>query len=129
MSIANLINKIKRKVSIDTSMIMYLCIIVGVGISSFGLGRLSINDQTTKASLMQGVINSKQSLSAEPIDLKLGSQDSSVKVKRYVASKNGKLYYSLDCSGAKRIKPENQIFFSTNEEAEKSGFSLSSNCK
>jgi hypothetical protein len=35
----------------------------------------------------------------------------------------------LGCSGANRIKPENEIWFSTKEEAEKSGFTLSTTCK
>jgi len=51
------------------------------------------------------------------------------KEKRYVASKNGKLYYSLGCSGAKRISEKNKIWFATSEEAEKSGFTFSSSCK
>jgi hypothetical protein len=49
--------------------------------------------------------------------------------RRYVASKNGKMYYSLGCSGAKRIKKENEVWFSTSLDAEKSGYTRSSTCK
>lgn len=46
-----------------------------------------------------------------------------------VASKNGTKYYSLGCSGAKRIKEENKIFFASVTEAQKAGLSPSSTCK
>ena len=39
MSITNFMHKIKDNTGIDKVTILYLCIIVGVGISSFGLGR------------------------------------------------------------------------------------------
>jgi len=130
MSIPDLIHKIKSKTDIDKSTILFLFIIVGVGISSFGLGRLSLNndlnvknDITTysEENLLENQnVNSIPTGIAEPIQMK---------EKRYVASKNGKMYYSLGCSGAKRIKPENEVWFATSEDAEKSGFALSSTCK
>ncbi len=46
-----------------------------------------------------------------------------------VASKNGTKYYSLNCSGAKRIKEENKIFFASAGDAQKAGLSPSSTCK
>ncbi len=130
MSIHNLIYKIKSKTGIDRMTFMYLLIIVGVGISSFGLGRLSaINDSSTMGNNMP--INQPEgSLEA------LNTKDSNTPItqvnpseKRYVASKNGKMYYSLGCSGTNRIKPENEVWFSTKEQAEKSGYALASACK
>ena len=131
MSIHNLFDKIKSKFGIDNTTILYLCIIVGVGISSFGLGRLSVNDRIVKGNDIR-VLNDNQSLSGDQnnsLSENSITQSEGQREKRYVASKNGKMYYSLGCSGAKRIKPENEVWFSTSEEAEKSGYQLSSMCK
>lgn len=133
MSIPNLIHKIKSKTGLDKSTILFLFIIVGVGISSFGLGRLSIDDSlkvknniTTHEAenLLENkkIDSTENSKIIESIPLQTGE-------KRYVASKNGKMYYSLGCSGAKRIKPENEVWFSSKTDAEKSGYVLSSTCK
>jgi len=46
----------------------------------------------------------------------------------YVASKNGKKYYPLSCSGANRIKDENKIYFNTQALAESAGYSKAANC-
>ena len=43
--------------------------------------------------------------------------------KTYVASKTGKKYYEADSPAAKRIKKENRIEFSSEEEAKKEGYS------
>ena len=57
------------------------------------------------------------------------TKDDEIKERRYVASKNGKMYYPLGCASAKRIKPENEVWFSTENEAIKSGYTKSSMCK
>lgn len=130
MSIPNLIYKIKSKISIDKDAFMYLFIIVGVGIGCFGLGRISINnDINIKNDIAikqeQNLLNIKNTKEPNPnINPQVQSQE-----KRYVASKNGKMYYSLGCSGAKRIKLENEVWFSTKSDAEKSGYTFASACK
>lgn len=48
---------------------------------------------------------------------------------QYVASKNGTKYYLPSCSGAKRIKEENKVYFSSKEEAEAQGLEPAKNCK
>jgi len=48
--------------------------------------------------------------------------------KKIVASKNGKRYYFLHCSGVKRIKEANKIYFISESEAKKRGLTLASNC-
>lgn len=47
---------------------------------------------------------------------------------KYVGSVNGTKYYPLGCSGAKRIKSENQILFVTMDEAETAGYTKSTTC-
>jgi hypothetical protein len=131
MSINDFMNKIKDKIGIDKTAILYLFIIVGVGISSFFLGRI-----TTENNLNSNDIKSDISI-IEKVDLKEKENKEfdtipevrEVKEKLFVASKNGKMYYTIGCSGAKRIKEENQIWFATEIDAQKSGYSLSLTCK
>lgn len=47
---------------------------------------------------------------------------------RVVASKNSDKYHYSWCSGGKRIKPENQIWFASAQEAEAKGLVLAGNC-
>lgn len=47
---------------------------------------------------------------------------------RVVVSKNSDKYHYGWCSGAKRIKPENQIWFNSAKEAESKGYVLAGNC-
>lgn len=125
-------NKIKSKTGIDKVTIMYLLIIIGVGISSFGLGRISLNNSFNENNDSDMAIKEtenlleNQNITNNEIFL---TQPTQPREKRYVASKNGKMYYNLDCSGAKRINPENEVWFNTSEDAEKSGYTLSSTCK
>lgn len=127
MSINDFINKIKGKLTVDTFTIMCLFVIVGVGVSAFGLGRLSVidnlkNDQVVTISDNNILLNSEIEK-----NIKYTSENS--KEKRYVASKNGKLYYTIGCSGSQRISVKNQIWFASILDAEKSGYSFSSSCK
>lgn len=45
-----------------------------------------------------------------------------------VASRNGTKYHLPSCPGAKQIKPENKITFSSPKEAEAAGYEPASNC-
>lgn len=46
----------------------------------------------------------------------------------YVASINGSAYYRISCTGVKRIREENRIFFATAKEAEETGYRPAKNC-
>ena len=46
----------------------------------------------------------------------------------YVASKSGTKYHLPGCSGAKRIKEENKVWFDTKEQAAAAGYTPASNC-
>lgn len=48
---------------------------------------------------------------------------------QYVASKKGTKYHFPWCPGAKAMNEDNKIWFSTQEEAEKAGYTKASNCK
>lgn len=45
-----------------------------------------------------------------------------------VGSKNGSKYHLPECSGAKRIKEENKVWFATVEDAKKAGYTAAANC-
>jgi len=130
MSIPNLIYKIKRKTGIDKSTLIYLCVIIGVGIGSFGLGRISVDDDSYNNNDLQKIgemnVIDNQNENNDGVSI---IQAQSTGERNYLASKNGKMYYNVGCSGASRIKEENKIWFSTKEEAEKSGYTISSTCK
>lgn len=130
MSIPNIIHKIKGNTGVDKLTVLYLFIIIGVGIGSFGLGRLSVNNNLGGSSDVTAMATKpyveNQNIKDDKI---LETKSMSFTEKRYVASKNGKMYYSLGCSGAKRIKPENEVWFSTSDDAEKAGYTKSTTCK
>ncbi|MEI8223736.1 MAG: hypothetical protein WCG20_01290 [bacterium] len=63
----------------------------------------------------QGTVKSPQTLSPTPDG-------------NYIGSKTGKTYYTKDCKGINRIKPENRVYFITQQEAQSQGRSLSKTC-
>ena len=105
---------------------------INIGLIGFGLGRLSLSNVSNK-----NIVNGQNTITENNLVENQNTSNDIVQTvpsvqsgeKRYVASKNGKMYYSLGCSGAKRIKPENEVYFSTKGDAEKSGYSFSSSCK
>lgn len=130
MSINDFTNKIKKKLDIDTFTVLCLFVIVGVGIGSFGLGRLSVAVESPQGHDEIKIIDTQFPVISENINQSIINNTIDIqREKRYVASKNGKLYYSFGCSGAKRIIEKNMVWFSTKEEAEKSGYEFSSSCK
>lgn len=122
MSITNLSNKIKSKINFDKQVFLLIIVVVLVGGASFGLGRLSVNGEREDNVIIENKVVNDQETGYNKEEALNGE-------KRYVASKNGTKYYSRDCSGANRIKLENQIWFKNREDAEKSGFTYSSTCK
>lgn len=134
MSIPNLWNKIKGSTGIDKITIMYLFIVVGVGIACFGFGRLSTLSTTRQHSLpvvisgqaaQAGASVSSGKTTVSTTEL---STESSIE-KKYVASKNGKLYYPSSCKASNRIKEENRVWFGTEKDAAQAGYTPSPSCK
>jgi len=134
MSINDFMNKIKGQIGIDGNTALIIIILIFVGLCSFGLGRLSReggsqNSNTTldnkNAVSVKGEIGKSNQVESSTKNLVSNSQ----KEKMYVASKNGKLYYGANCSGANRIKLENQIWWSSEQEAMDAGYTKASSCK
>ncbi len=51
----------------------------------------------------------------------LGEKPSESQEKPFVGSKNSDVYHKTDCPDAERIKPENRVFFASEEEAQEDG--------
>ncbi|MCK4387048.1 MAG: hypothetical protein KAV41_03140 [Candidatus Pacebacteria bacterium] len=144
-SIKEKLNKIKAAGErlIDNQAIFTILIIVLVAFSSFGLGRLSkieenktplaIYDNATPnynlASITQAT-EGGESVEVQPrLPDRQAPQVGLINGGKYVASKNSDKYHAPWCSGAKRIKEENKIWFNSKEEAEKAGYKPAGNCK
>ena len=130
--------KTKTKLATENKTIFTLLIILTVAFSSFGLGRLSkiTTDNipisihnTNNLATMSNSVGDSDTISVESIDVE-SPQILSLQIGgKYVGSKNSDKYHAPWCSGAQRIKEENQIWFATKEEAELAGYSPASNCK
>jgi len=87
-----------------------------VALASFGLGRLSATE------------------AARPI-VSVGQAPEETEIRPMhagglvVASKNGSVYHFPWCAGASQIAVANQVWFTTEEAAQKAGYTPSKNCK
>ncbi len=133
-----MLKKIKGSGAIDKTTIMYLFVVIGVGIASFGLGRLSVGTSSGEVSdiaiMQQGKAYIPESPRSRSAILKnnnssTASTSQSGIDKNYLASKNGKLYYPNGCKSANRIKEENRVWFANASDAEQAGYSPSTSCK
>ncbi len=122
--------------------ILIVLIVILVGLASFELGRLSKEDSSGGLKIENGdqtanVLTSTENGSNMPIyDVSNTSSNDTNTTnstnstgKNYFASSRGKKYYSVNCSAGKTIKEANKVFFTTGEEAEKAGYTLSSACQ
>src|SRR3990167_4197365 len=110
------------------NLFLSLVIILVAGLS-FGIGRLSVigkrepvkmeYDPELTTNNSQPTTNIASVITATQIQ----SSDTTV-----VVSKNGSKYHFLHCSGAKQIKEENKIVFSSPSAAEAAGYTLATNC-
>jgi len=119
MTIQEFTLKIKNIFSPD---VIVVIIIILVGFSSFGLGRLSVienSKDTVRVEIDQSAVI------AESIKY----EDTTLVGGKFVASKNSTIYHFPWCSGAKRIAEKNKIYFNSKEEAKSAGYRKAANCK
>jgi len=60
---------------------------------------------------------------------RMNTENESQNKLKIVASKSGKRYYFLHCSGVKRIKEANKIYFKSENDAKKRGLTIAANCE
>ena len=87
-----------------------------VGATSFGLGRLSMVEEVHPPVSIGQAPSSTASR-----EMPLGGQ--------FVASRTGTVYYFPWCGGAQNIKLENQRWFSSEKQAQAAGLRPAKNCK
>jgi len=127
MSITNSMEKIKQFIASDKGKdILIVIIVILVGIASFELGRLSKESSSGDLKIINTQTGEYPSQD-QGVSVIL-SQNSNSTGKTFFASNKGSKYYSLGCSAGKTIKQENRIYFTTGEEAQAAGYTLSSSC-
>lgn len=128
----NLSNIKKWGIAYRTDIVLGVAIFL-ISIISFGLGRISVVWEAHPPVAIEIPPDSKTSeyraAEASPSNAHITAEEGTASISSaYVASKNGTAYYLSTCSGAKRIKLENLITFSTKEEAEAAGYKPAGNC-
>ncbi len=107
-----------------------ILIVVLVGLSCFGIGRLSKESSSSGIKIEYPTQeNATVGLSNTTLNTSPNSIISTKTSQNYFASKNGHKYYPSGCSAGKTIKDGNKIYFNSPAEAEKAGYELSSSCK
>lgn len=110
-------------------------LLVGTGLASFWLGRMSVTSATRDSVRICTVEGSTLATEVRPPTpgpshtLTQPAQAVQALEGEYVASREGEAYHLPWCSGAQRIKPENRVWFATQEEAQQAGYRPAANCK
>ena len=120
--------KIKSWLEVNKKDVYLAFIVTSVALIGFAIGRISalaeekFEIQISGANIIDA--ESIKTIDDSPVETKKGEKASG----RIVVSKNGEVYHLESCSGAKRIKEENKIYFSSIEEAMKAGYRPAANC-
>lgn len=95
---------------------VYGLIIITVGLTSFGLGRLSAQQEQVPAVkvLYDNTLNTQPTLNLNGT---------------VVASKKGSKYHYPWCSGAQTMNEKNKIWFDSTADAQAAGYTPAGNCK
>lgn len=89
-------------------------VVVCVGITSFGLGRLSALEERRPA------VSLYQASETESVAFAPGGE--------YVASRTGSVYYYPWCGGARSIAEKSKVWFSNEGAAQRAGYRAAKNC-
>ena len=145
--LSNFLQKVKQgavgsKTDLFTALIIFL-----IGMSGFGLGRLSAvwpdkqpirimnpaEGEARQGRQESGIMNQGKGKSGDSPEITSTKDESASLLNtskgKYVASKSGTAYHFPWCPGALRIKEENKVWFDTKEEAEKRGYKPAGNCQ
>jgi len=114
-TIANIWLKIKNRAGDLLADWGLVAIVFLVGLSSFGLGRLSVLETVKEP------ISIRQAPEGEARGMHVGGL--------VVASRSGSAYHYPWCPGAETIAPHNRIWFESEAKARAAGYSPARNCK
>ena len=106
-------------------------LIILVALVSFELGYLSHTEAESSFSVLPPL--TRELAGGEPHSASYSAQTAALGAVgavsgSYVASKNGSKYHYPWCSGAKRMKEENKVWFDSAEEALAAGYTPAANC-
>lgn len=110
--------------------LIIILIIILVGLGSFELGRRSQNTPKNLSNIdfSSQTANTINGAENTVLEQKYEFEGVNLEGRAYFASKRGSKYYPFGCSAGKSIKEENRIYFDTEEQAQKAGYSKSSSC-
>lgn len=115
--------KVKGWIQENKGELFTTAVIFLVGISGFGLGRLSIIFPQKEPIRIEEAPEVRREAD------RVGAFYANPQAKgKYVGSRSGSVYHSLGCPGATKIKEENKIWFRTKEEALARGYQPAANC-
>jgi len=151
----------KFKLWLEDDRLFYGVSIILIGITSFGLGRLSVSENLNNFKTAEALVKVIEpiyfpatAVVSEQNNSQISNKNNSLSEKNennpqapslinsfqsqnsqntntavvVVGSKKGTKYHLPTCSGAKNIKPENLITFSSITEAERAGYQKAANC-
>lgn len=125
MSLANKIIKVKEFIKENKKELFISASFILIAFIAFGLGRISALEEQKYPIWFEEVGEKAITSPAKIFNENLGGQAN----KTLVGSKNSDIYYYAWCSGAKKIKEENKIYFSSKQEAKKLGYKPAGNCE
>lgn len=102
--------------------------IVLVGLSAFGLGRLSVMGEEGPRLLVKLPDGTEEPAAVYAATQAPATPQAPLTAGAYVASKSGSKYYPQGCSAASRIKEANKVYFDTAASAEAAGYQPAANC-
>ncbi len=133
MSIHNITEKIKSIGHRFVESIVTVVVITLVSLGSFFLGRFSNNNNIYESKVLSEnkIIDSKTNVenNDEIIEYTKKVPQINKEEGKYLASKNGKMYYPVSCKSASRIKDKNRVYFKTEDDAKYLGYRKAENCK
>lgn len=128
--------KVKRATKTDNNefvklgrAVFWTLVLVLTASLSFGLGRLSKIEERREPIKIEMPQVSENLENVATVNLAGNKAGEDILTKPIVASKRGKKYHYIWCAGAKTIKEENKLFFATEIEAERAGYTLAANCQ
>lgn len=108
--------------------IVLASVVIMVALIGFGLGRLSKIRENKTPITIENLPTASGNIGYSAPVAETQFQNTQEKG-TVVVSKNGTKYHYPWCSGAQSIKEENKIWFASEEEARKAGYTPASNCK
>ncbi|MBL7053456.1 MAG: hypothetical protein ISS02_02265 [Candidatus Portnoybacteria bacterium] len=118
-----MISNLKQLVKKNSVDIILIVTIILVALISFGIGYLIASQTENQSIIIQNPSNTySASINQSSVPLQNELEKQTTGQGSFMGSINSNKYHWPDCSFAKRISEENQIWFSSEEEAQNAGY-------